>query len=498
MSIASRIRDWLSPTYQVSFNVPDIVERIQGQSPAELYETQPHLRTVISFIADNVAQVALKEYQRASDTDRRRVTDDTLIKLLQHPNTDVTGFELIRQLASDLCLYDTAYWLVARDADAETGWSIRPIPPAWVTSVRGGTVFAPGSYHVDNQRGSVLDIPASSMLVFHGYNPVDPASGSSAVRALKDVINEQIQAWSYRTQVWQRGGRIGAVLVRPKDAPRWSDEDRNRFRRSWQEFKNHGERAGDTPLLEDGMTLQRVGFSAREDQFEEVTKLSLSTVASVYHVSPVMVGILDNANYSNTKEFRKMLYGQTLGPLLKMIEQRLNSNLAPILGTDPDNYLEFDVRAKLSGDFEEQASVLSTSVGAPWITPNEARATQNLPSLPGGDTLVTPLNVTKGGQASPQDGGSVPTSPAEQAKAFVPLPDNEEILDKWYQRVSRSIKSRTGAGGTIGIDKLNKWRGELFTDLVKNGNPRQLADSISLKVTTEIQRRLNENAEQIF
>lgn len=480
MSFMSRLRDWLAPSYSLTLNVPDMVERIQGQSPAELYETQPHLRTVISFIADNIAQVSLKEYQRVSDTDRRRVTDDTLIRLLKRPNPDMTGYELLRRLASDMCLYDSAYWLVSRDADSPLGWSIRPIPPAWVTSVRGGTVFAPGSYHVDNGRGGAMDVPAASMLVFHGYNPLDPASGSTPVRALKDVINEQIQAWSYRTQVWQRGGRIGAVLVRPKDAPAWSEEDRNRFIRSWQEFKDKGARAGDTPLLEDGMTLQRVGFSAREDEFLEVTKLSLQTVASVYHVSPVMVGILDNANYSNTKEFRKMLYGQTLGPLLRQIEERLNQALAPMLGTDPSDYLEFDVRAKLSGDFEEQASVLSTSVGAPWITPNEARATQNLPAMPGGDTLVTPLNVTKGGQASPQDGGAVQSSLAQGKK--------QAVVAGWRSRITRTVRSRMGAGRKPDGDDWRNWESQLAADLTDAGMDQTTA---GLAASTET-RRLRE------
>lgn len=472
MSLLSTFRSWLNPSYTVEFDLPAAIKTIQGETAADLYETQPHLRTVISFIADNIAQVSLKEYRRNSDTDRARVTDDTLIQLLQNPNPDMTCFELIRQLASDLCLYDTAYWLVPRDADSPLGWSIRPIPPAWVTRVHGGSVFSPAFYHVDNQHGSQLDIPAQSMIVFHGWNPTDPTAGSSPVRALKDVINEQIQAWSYRTQVWKRGGRLGGLLLRPKDAPAWTDEDRERFRRSWQEFKDKGSRAGDTPLLEDGMTFQRVGFSAREDEFAEVTKLSLSTVASVYHVSPVMVGILDNANYSNTKEFRKMLYGQTLGPMLRMIEERLNSRLAPMVGTDSQNYLEFDVRAKLSGDFEEQASVLSTSVGAPWITPNEARATQNLPAMPGGDSLVTPLNVTKGGQASPQDGGAVQSSLADSKKQAELAADRKKtppIIKSFEQRVTRSVKSREGAGQQVGDSEWNRWQVQLQDDLTKSG-----------------------------
>lgn len=416
MSFMNMLRNAFAPQYTFNFSFDDAFAVIQGQSEAELYKTQPHLRTVISFLADNVAQVSIKQFTRLSDTDRQRVTDAPLINTLRHPNEDMTGYELMRQLASDLALYDVAYWMVVqdptRDAERYGGWTIWPLPPAWVTLKSGGSVFQPDTYRVDTGYGQgYVDVPASDMLVFHGWNPTDPTSGTTPVNALKDVINEQIQAWRYRTQVWQRGGRIGSVIVRPKDAPQWDDAHRARFMSEWKQFQDNGAKAGSTPVLEDGMELKRSGFSAREDEFAEVTKLSLSTVASVYHVSPVMVGILDNANFSNTREFRKMLYTQTLGPTMRMIEDRLNTFLAPKISAGPLDYVEFDLRGMFNGDLVEQAQVLSTSVGAPWMTPNEARSTQNLPRVDGGDSLTVPLNVTQGGQASPQDGGD-PLRPA--------------------------------------------------------------------------------------
>src|SRR5690606_30493257 len=147
---------------------------------------------------------------------------------------------------------------------------------------------------------------------FHGFNPGKPKKGSTKFEALKDVLEEQIQAWEFRQQVWARGGRGGSYLTRPAGSSEWSGAARQRVQRAWSEFSGSGGKAGQTPVLEDGMELKRVGFSAKEDEWLEGAKLSLATVASIYHVNPVMVGILDNANFSNTKEFRKMLYSDTL------------------------------------------------------------------------------------------------------------------------------------------------------------------------------------------
>lgn len=89
---------------------------------------------------------------------------------------------------------------------------------------------------------------------------------------------------------------------------------------------------------------------------------------------------------------------------MDMLEERLNAFLVPMLGLDPArHYCEFDLSAKLAASFEEQAGVLQSSAGGPWMTRNEVRARMNMPALPGGDELIVPLNVSEGGLASPRD-----------------------------------------------------------------------------------------------
>src|SRR5690606_41446889 len=112
-------------------------------------------------------------------------------------------------------------------------------------------------------------------LGFPGWQRPEPSSGSRRVQAVKRSLPEQAHAWAYRGQVWRRGGRVSAVIQRPADAPDWSPQAKERFRKDGQsEYSGDGPSAGGTPILEDGMTLQRVGFSAREDAFVEAATLS--------------------------------------------------------------------------------------------------------------------------------------------------------------------------------------------------------------------------------
>jgi HK97 family phage portal protein len=407
--------DFLSRPQPVAFFTPNVTHIGAGDmdtillgdlTPAQMWATQPHLRTVVSFLARNIAQLGLHTFERDGE-DRKRDRTSPFATTMRRPNEDQTAFDLVYGLVGDLSLYDRAYWMTIPDADSPSGWTFRRLPPPWVTVIPRD-VFGAKAYRVLSPEGKSVDVNADQILAFTGYHPSNPRKGSPTIEALRETLQEQIEAGKYRNQVWKRGGRVSAVIERPKDAPQWSPEAMEQFREDWySKYTGNGPKAGGTPILEDGMKLQRIDFSASEQQFVEAAKLSFSTVAAAFHVNPTMVGILDNANYSNVREFRRMLYGDTLGPLIAQIEDRINTFLLPRMGMDnAAHYAEFNIAEKLQGSFEEQAAVMQTLVGAPLMTRNEGRSKFNLPAIEGGDALVTPLNVLIGGQASATDSGS--------------------------------------------------------------------------------------------
>jgi hypothetical protein len=199
-----------------------------------------------------------------------------------------------------------------------------------------------------------------------------------------------------------------------------------------------------------------------------------------------MVGVLDNANFSNVREFRKMLYGDTLGPILADLEARLNQFLVPRISPTPGVYVEFNINEKLQGSFDEQTAALQSSVGRPWMTANEARALWNLPALDGdANELVTPLNVLVGGLAAPNDTG--PSSGSASAAPLIDLgelqqvkqvrfksktgaetwgPRYEKMLTKFYERQGQVVLSQMGAKSPQWWDEA-RWNKELSDDIFR-------------------------------
>lgn len=468
------------------WSADEIAERIgiatsiaKNMSPADMYRYQPHLRNVVSFLGRNIAQVRLHVYEVMGDNDRRRRRDSIAAQLLRRPNPRSTGYQLMYGLTVDKKLYDVAYWLLTQE---ENGPQLRRLPPTWVERIDKDP-FETDYYRVKTSKG-VVDVDPANIIEFRGYDPTSMSKVSPAIQALRETLSEQVAATVYRSQIWERGGRVSSVLKRPKDAPQWSDTAQERFKREWNsKWTGQGSEAGGTPILEDGMELQKIDFSAKEQDWVEGIKLGLSIVAGTYHVNPTMVGLLDNANYSNVREFRKMLYGDTLGPDFEDIQEVINAELLPRIGEE-HLYAEFNIGAKLQGNFEEQAQYLQSATGASYMTRNEARARLNLPAVEGGDELIVPLNVLEGGQASPTDsdpfkGIRMPMSDSQALedtkealrevflKSGATAKQRDRYLDtlKGYFRRQRSVVvSRMGAKKDVWWDE-ERWNRELAEDL---------------------------------
>lgn len=373
----------------------------QNMTVEDLWATQPHLRTVIDFRARNIAQLGVQLFE-ADGEQRARVRGTEVSKLLGRPNPYMTGYDLIYDLVATRSLYDTAYWFIM---EGEAGKVIHPFPPAWVTPL-ADSHFGPRSYRVQVPGvDRYVDVPGDNVVEFRGWTPTPSLTTSSPVETLRMVLEEQHSSRKHRLQLWRRNGRVGSYIARPKDAAPWDDTARRRFMDMFTAFTGDNAKAGGVPLLEDGMELKRNAFTSADEQWAESVKISLETVAQVYQVNPTMVGVLEGTNYSNMKEFNRALYRTSLGPDIVQIEERITEFVLPLLDAPDDQFVKLNVESMLRGSFEEQAKIMSTSTGGPWMTRNEARALMDMSPLDEGDELIVPKNVSEGGQASPQDGG---------------------------------------------------------------------------------------------
>jgi hypothetical protein len=160
-----------------------------GLGPDQVWNTQPYVRTVVTFLARNIAQLGLHTFTRVSDTQRERVTDDALARTIRRPNPSTTTYELIFGLVADKALYDRAYWLIGPgQSGAKT---LTRLPPARVTAhVASDPLGTIEAFRVQSARGAPVDVPADRVLYFPGWNP----STATACRRRRSTRSEASSA----------------------------------------------------------------------------------------------------------------------------------------------------------------------------------------------------------------------------------------------------------------------------------------------------------------
>lgn len=481
MSIFSRFRAFIKPSViQISLG-SDAPTQVLNYTAKKLYQTQDNLQAVVNFLANSIAQLPLKVYIRDGENERKRDRTSAAALLLYRPNEDQTAFEFMRSVAIEYFVFGCIYVWIIPDADSPSGYQMRIIPSDWVSGTVGGTVYAPEAIKVSTINGSPIEIPKSEYVPFKTYSPGSPAGYISPISALNQTLTEQIEAGRFRKELWHSSGRLNAQITRPKDVAPWDEETRKKFVTAFREaWGSGGSKAGSIPLLEDGMEIKPFQTSFKEQQWAESIKLSRETVAAAYGVNPSLIWHSDTQTYASSKDNARALYAECLGPVLQMIQQRINSFLLPMVGADPDTYVEFDFNEKLKGSFEERASILQSATGAAWLTRNEARADYNLPPIDGGDELIVPLNVVEGGQASPTDTHMDPKSnggcschqfkadpTTVRIKTRSSQEENEklgEILSKFFKRQADSILPKLGAKAGNWWDP-DRWDTELADDI---------------------------------
>lgn len=395
------------------------------RSYEQLYRSQPALRTVIGFLARNVASLRLHTYEQRRDNDPKRLPDHPLARLLRNPlpGTKWTQYRLFSWTMHELCLFDDAFWVKTKIDGGRLG--LLPVPRRFV-EIDGDDWASAEGYWIGADRGRVR-VQADQVVHFHGYNPNDMRVGVPPAETLRQVLAEEWAANNFREQMWRNGARVSGYLERPEKAPVWTDQAKERFKQQWQsQYSGMGPATGGTPILEDGMKFVGSGVSPKDAQYIEARRLTREECAVAYFLNPMIVGLMDaGATQGSFTVLHRMLYQDGLGPWLAQIAEDIAAQLLPDLDAtgaeSGDVFCEFNLAEKLRGSFEDQAAALQTAVGRPWMTAAEARAQNNLPFKEGTDELIVPLNVSKGGLASPTD--TAPESPTNnESNGQLPAP----------------------------------------------------------------------------
>lgn len=372
-----------------------------------MYCREYAVRIVVDFIVRNIASLPFKVYRKDSHGDPQEIKDGALHGLMRRPSPlpGETRYRFIQHILQDMLLEDR--WLCLLGMGPDGRYTLRRVPAEHYTYAANswGEISSVTVDRPDKAKPDSFRLPDPRIVLDIGY--IDGLHlGEPVTNVLRPLLAEQRMMADYRRNIGRHGAQIPAYVYRPKEMPWASQEDYDDFTNGMRNYSRHGGQEGFMPVFKDGMEIRTVDNLFKPvdmDDLEARENINIM-VANAFQVSPENVGFRTGTN-ANIAAYKEKLWNVELLPYITAFEDALNSTL-PEAVNEPDCYVKANLDAKLRGTMETQYQALSTATGRPFMTTNYARALLDMPRVDGGDELITPLNVTLGGQPSPQDGGT--------------------------------------------------------------------------------------------
>jgi HK97 family phage portal protein len=142
-------------------------------------------------------------------------------------------------------------------------------------------------------------------------------------------------------------------------------------------------------VLEGGMKFEAVSLSPQDIELLSSRKFQISEICRWYGVPSVLVNDANGTSVwgSGIESIMEGFYKLTLRPYLEKIEASIISNL--LSASESRKYeVEFDFDALLRSSIKSRYESYRVGITSGLMTPNEARAKENLPSMVGGEKLL--------------------------------------------------------------------------------------------------------------
>lgn len=345
----------------------------------------------VQLIAETTASLPLAPYRRLSDGGKEIDTNHPLYDVLHNKANQVqTAMEFREQFVASCLLTGNGY---ARKVIDGAGRVIEllPIPPQNVQVVK--LVNGRVRYEVttDNRTRTYTQ----DEILHLRYRTVDGIKGISPITEASDVIGTAMAQQEFEGTFYKQGAKPSALLSHPHQL---NQEQMTNIKKSFD--RNHGGTANMNRVLvlEEGMTYSPVSMSQKDADYIESRRLTIDDICRIFRVPPPMVGVLQDATYSNISEQSRMLVSHTLRPWFVRIEQAMNEALLTPRGRRT-HFIEHNAEGLLRGNLQERYEAYRVAREWGWLSVNEIRRTENMGDIgPDGDTYREPLNSGPMGQ----------------------------------------------------------------------------------------------------
>lgn len=323
-------------------------------------------------IAEGLAQVPCKTFQRMEDGSRIEARSHPLYELLQlQPNEWQTSFEFLEQIGLHVVLCGNAY--VFKNVVGGRVVELMPFEPGWVTVTRNPDYSI--SYSVQTPQGQRFDVASENMWHLRGPSWCGYL-GLDMVYQARNAIGLALATEEFGSGLFKNGARPGGLIISktPLNA-----ETGAALKAAWKEAQSGPGNAMSTALLSGDMDYKPLAQTAEEAQFIETRRAVVEEVCRFMRVLPIMVMQGDKtASYASVEQMFLAHLTHTLMPWYKRVEQSIAVNLLTEEDRKSGHYVKFMANGLMRGTAKERAEYNQILLQNGVQTVNEWREAEDM------------------------------------------------------------------------------------------------------------------------
>ncbi|MEW5321330.1 phage portal protein [Geobacillus thermoleovorans] len=408
---------------EYSLNDPALLDFL-GISPGEVNVygknalKEATVYACIKILAESLSKLPLKIY-REDENGVNKAVKHYLYKLLKlRPNPYMSASDFAKCNETQRNIYGNAYVNIEMDEKGRIVgfWPIDASKVRiWIDDIG---LFSSKNhiwYEVDvgTERRKLMP---NEILHFKSGVTLDGIVGVPPLDYLRATVENAAAAGRFINNFYKQGLQVKGIVQYVGDL---NPEAQKKFREKFEEMSSGLKNSHRIALMPIGYEFKPISLTMSDAQFLENTELTIRQIATAFGIKMHQLNDLSRATHTNVAEQQRQFYVDTLLPILTMYEQEMTYKLFLESELDAGYYVKFNVDSMLRSDIKTRYEAYGIGIEKGFITPNEARALEERPPLPGGDQLLFNGNViplTMAGQQYMKGGGDSGKSSTEGNK----------------------------------------------------------------------------------
>lgn len=404
----------------------------------------------IHILCSDLASLPLNLFRRTPQG-AVLATDHSLFRLLHDsPNQWQTSMELRESMILDVLCFGQSF--VEKVIGPEGVDRLYPLSAGRMTYFDPLSMYLPpdpplmwryADPHVGQRVFLSDDLWTVRMLA-----PGGTINGQSLILLAREAIGLALAAEEQGARLFQQGVQSDLTL---SSDDTMDVEQKKQLREAFMARHAGSNNAWMPLLLEGGLKAARIGLTAQESQYIEARAFQLQDIARIFRIPDVLLGISQgkSSTYASAEQFFLSYVKFSLGPWCQRIEQSIHRDLlAP--SEAADYFVKHDLDSLTRADLQTRYAAHAAGITAGFLTRNEARQMENLPTLPGLDEPLSPLNMGSGNLKPAQGAGALDARLAHQlskntvAHEMKLLADGKSRATVYGQLLHGYLSAKTG------------------------------------------------------